>query len=152
MSGTGDAVPRLPAQAGTTLIEALVVVTITTMVALITLPQMGRSLLTLSRRQAVAVVAARLRQARAEALGRDGPVVFAVAADGRAYGVSDGRVTPTPPGVTVSAPDDDGGLGRRIIFYGDGSSNGGTVVVKAGDRAIRVLVGRGAGAVAVAGA
>jgi type II secretory pathway pseudopilin PulG len=172
MSGTGEAAGRLAsppglsasglsdrrrsgsagAQEGTTLIETLVVVAITALVALIGLPQMQQSLLTLSQRQAVAVVAARLRLARAQALREDATVVFAAAPDGGGYGVLGGVVTPTPPGVTVSISRESDGGNRRIAFYGDGSASGGVVAVSAGRRTLRVTVSPGAGAVAAQGA
>jgi len=165
MSGTGDAAPGLPSGAaesggnssgrndsGTTLIETLVVVAITTLVSLIALPQMRQGLLTLSQRQAVAVVTARLRLARAQALRQDAPVAFTVAPGGGAYGVLGGVATPTPPGVTVSIPQGAAARSGRIVFYGDGSASGGVVAVSAGRRTLRVFVNPGAGWVAVEGA
>jgi Tfp pilus assembly protein FimT len=148
----GEARPtaaRAQGQAGTTLIETLVVVAITALVALIGLPQMQQGLLTLSQRQAVAVVAARLRLARGEALRTDAPVVFAVAPDGAAYGVVGRVATPTPPGVTVRIPQGTAAANGRIVFYGDGSATGGVVAVSAGRRTLRVVVSPGAGAVEV---
>lgn len=129
----------------------LVVLAITALVALIGLPQMQQALLTLSQRQAVAVVAARLRLARAQALRADAPVAFAVAPDGAAYGVVGGVATPTPPGVTVRIPRAALAANGRIIFYGDGSASGGAVAVSAGRRTLRVIVTAGGGAVAVQG-
>jgi type II secretory pathway pseudopilin PulG len=162
MSGTGDAAPRFTplldaaardaSESGTTLIETLAVVAISALVALIVLPQIRQGLLTLSQRQAVAVVAARLRLARAEALTRDTPVVFGVAPDGAAYGVVGGVATPSPPGVTVSIPPGEAARNGRIIFYGDGSASGGAVAISAGRRTMRVFVSPGAGAVVVQGA
>jgi general secretion pathway protein H len=150
MSAAGEARPRLSSDAGTTLVEALVVVTLTVMVGAIVLPAVGQSLMTLGRRQAVAVVAARLREARAGALRHDAPVVFSIAANGAAYGTSDGEVSPTPPGVTLSIPRPDNlGRGGRIIFYGDGSSTGGSVAVSGGQRTTRIFVAPLGGAVAV---
>ncbi len=146
MSGTGEARPTLPAQSGTTLIEALVVVAITTMTALIGFPAMRQGLLTLARQQTVSVVAARLRQARAEALRTDGPVLFAVAADGRTYGTSDGPAAATPTDVTLATS---GAAGGRIIFYGDGSSSGGVIWIRAARRAVAVAVTPLSGAIAV---
>ncbi len=150
MSETGDAAgqnaPPFASQAGTTLIEALVVVAITTMVALIGFPRMQQGLLTLAQRQTVSVVAARLRQARAEALRRDMPVVFAIAPDGRAYGASDGGLAQAPVGVSLTTPS---GPGGRILFHGDGSSSGGAVWVSAGRRTIAVLIGAPGGDVAI---
>jgi len=159
MSGTGDPAPSrrqrdgdAPGQSGTTLIETLVVVAITALVALIGLPQMQQGLLTLSQRQAVAVAAARLRLARGEALRHDEPVAFGVAPGGAAYGVIGGVATPTPPGVTVRIPQGTGTADGRIVFYGDGSASGGVVAVSAGRRTLRIVVSPGAGTVAVEGA
>jgi type II secretory pathway pseudopilin PulG len=154
MSGTGDAAVRLSKpscrreESGTTLIETLVVVAITTLVSLIALPQLRQSLLILSQRQAVAVVAARLRLARAQALREDAPIAFAVAPRGDGYGVIGGATTPTPPGVTVSILRGTSAPGGRIVFYGDGSASGGVVAVSAGRRTFRVYVSPGAGSVA----
>jgi len=162
MSGTGEAARRLTSrsgvsapevsQSGTTLIEILVVVAITALVALIGLPQIRQGLLTLSQRQAVAVVAARLRLARAQALTQDSPVAFGAAPDGAAYGVVGGVATPSPPGVTVSIPPGEAARSGRIVFYGDGSASGGAVAISAGRRTLRVFVSPGSGAVAVQGA
>jgi general secretion pathway protein H len=151
MSGTGDAAPSTR-QSGTTLIETLVVVAITALVALIGMPQMRQALLTLSQRQAVSVVAARLRLARAQALRQDAPVVFTVARDGAAYGVAGGTPTPTPPGVSVGIVQGTAAPTGGIVFYGDGSASGGTVAVSAGRRTLRVVVSPGAGVVAARGA
>ena len=158
MSGTGDVAVRFhkPScrrqESGTTLIETLVVVAITTLVSLIALPQLRQSLLVLSQRQAVAVVTARLRLARAQALREDAPIAFAVAPRGDAYGVIGGATTPTPPGVTVSIPRGAGAPSGRIVFYGDGSASGGAVAISAGRRTFRVYVTPGAGSVAASGA
>ncbi len=157
MSGTGEAMAplarpvhgsRVAAEAGETLIEALVVVAIIGMVAAIGFPQMRQALLTLSRRQAVATVAARLRQARAEALRRDTPVVFAVTDGGTTYGLTGGRPTPTPPGVILASS---AARGKAIAFYGDGSSSGGSIWVIAGRQRTAVCIGAGTGVVAVGG-
>ena len=148
MSATGDLGQRLPPQAGTTLIEALVVVAITTMVALIGFPQLQQGLLALSQHQAVAVVAARLRQARADALRGDLPVVFQASPDGQAYGVSNGPVARPPPGVTVEMSSER----RAIVFFGDGSSSGGRVMVRTARRVTPVNVMADTGVVIVGGA
>jgi general secretion pathway protein H len=147
MSETGDHPPRPAAQAGETLIEALVVVAIVSLVSLIGFPRLQQGLLAMSQQQAVAVVAARLRQARADALSTDTPVIFRAAPDGRAYRVSNGPVAKPPPGVTVE-PTTSGGA---IAFYGDGSSSGGSVIVRAKLRAVPVNVMAPSGVVVVGG-
>jgi len=148
MSATGESGLRFPPQAGTTLIEALAVVAITTLIALIGFPRMQQSLLTLSQRQTVAVVASRLREARAEALKRDRPAAFSVAADGRVYGASVGEPATAPLGVTLALAAAGSG---RIVFYGDGSSSGGQVLVRTAQRTIAVRVVPQTGVVIVDG-
>ena len=146
MSGTGEALARLSLQAGETLIEALVVVALTSMVALIGFPRMQQSLQALAQRQTVAVVAARLREARAQAMRQDAPAVFALASDGRSYGTVGGPVNDAPSGVSLATPR---GSDGRIAFYGDGSSTGGVVWVRSAQRAIGVYVTTPGGAIAV---
>jgi general secretion pathway protein H len=138
MSATGEAAKRLRADAGTTLIEALAVVTITTVVSLVAFPRMQQSFLSMAQRQTVASVAERLREARAAALEHDAPVSFV--ANGQSYGLSVGAASPVPSGVGVYV---DGG--RRVVFYGDGTSSGGVVRVRAGQRATAVRIAPTAG-------
>jgi type II secretory pathway pseudopilin PulG len=144
MSATGDQGPRLTSESGTTLIEALAVVAITALTALIGYPHLERSFLVLAQRQTSALVAERLRQARAEARRRDQPVALIVAADGRSFGLSMGPSIPAPLGVTVTARATNSG---PIEFYGDGTSNGGRVLVSAGQWTVPVTVMPQAGVV-----
>ncbi|HEY5072443.1 MAG TPA: hypothetical protein VII63_10470 [Caulobacteraceae bacterium] len=144
MSATGEAPHRPGAQAGTTLIEALVVVTIAALVAMIGFPRLQQGLLTLSQRQTVSVVAARLREVRADALRSDRRLVFAISQDGRAFGASGEVFSRTSPGVEMSARPS--GL---ISFYGDGSSSGGAVWVSAARRSVPIVVAPATGAVSV---
>ena len=141
MSATGD---RGAGDAGETLIEALAVVAIVGLVAAIAFPRLQQGLLALSQRQAVAVLTARVRQTRAEALDRDAAAVFAVAADGRSYAAGGSPRVAVPPGVTLSATPD-----RRIAFYGDGSSTGGRIVVRAGRRTTTLAIAQAGGVSAV---
>jgi type II secretory pathway component PulJ len=139
MSATGRA-----RDAGLTLIETMVAVAITVLAALIGFPRLQQVLLIYSQRQTVSVVAERLREAHAGALAADRPVAFAVARNGRALAVSGMAPAVTPPGVGLSSPE-----GRTIIFFGDGSSNGGVVWVTAANRSVPVWVVSATGAVAV---
>jgi len=145
MSEIGEDSPTDRSQSGTTLIEALVVVAVTTLASLIVFPAMRQGLLTLAQRQTVSMAAARLREARADAMTRDAQVSFDIASDGRGFGVSDGRVASTPPGVTLTMLSNAPG---RIMFFSDGSSSGGKIWVRAGQRSTGVSVAV-AGAVAV---
>jgi Tfp pilus assembly protein FimT len=148
MSETGEAGAGFGAQAGTTLIEALAVVAITTMIALIGFPRLQQGILTLSQRETVAVVAARLREARGQAMRHNRRIVFAVAADGVAYGATIGKVSQTPAGVSLATSGAENG---RIVFFGDGSSSGGQVMVSANRRTIPVTVIPQTGVVMVGG-
>lgn len=143
MSGTGDRAEHRFSPPGYTLIEALVVVAITTMAAMIGFPRMQQALLTLSERQTATVIGEVLRQARADAMLRDEPVIFVV--DAHAYGEGEAGIR-TPPGVTLSARQAPGG---RIAFYGDGSSSGGQVIVHATGGIIRLTVAPLGGSVAL---
>jgi len=141
MSATGSR-----RDAGYTLIEALVVVAITTLVALIGFPMMRSALLGLSQRQTVAVVAADLRRVRADALRADARRTFAVSRDGRRYAATGTGVAGTPPGVELTSAG-----GAPISFYGDGSSSGGAVWVSAARRSIPIVVSSATGAISVGG-
>lgn len=141
MSGTGD-----PADAGTTLIELLVAIAVLALVTMTAFPRLEQGLLAMSRRQAAAAIAARLREVRADALLNDQRRVFAVAADGRSFLSTGYPRAGLPPGVEIA-----GGSGGVIAFYGDGSSSGGAVFVSAGRRTTPVLVSGATGAVSAAG-
>ena len=144
MSVTGEAVARLASDAGTTLVEALVAVAIVGLMTAIAFPRLQQGVVVLAQHHAVALLTARVREARAAALGQDTPVVFDVGADGRSYGATGGPQTKTPPGVTLTTSR--GG----IAFYGDGSSSGGVIRIRGGRQAMRVEVARAGGAVAMA--
>ena len=138
MSATGRA-----GEAGTTLIEALAVVAILGIVASIGFPVIQRSLATLSRRETEAVVTARLRQTRSDAMRADRIAVFAVSRDGRSYTAPGGGFVSAPTGVRLGSR-----TGPLIAFYGDGSSTGGEVRIGRGGREAVVRVSPATGAIA----
>ena len=105
---------------GTTLIEALVVVGIMSLVVMIGFPRLQQSMQTLVRRQTATAVVERLREAHATALLKDQPVVFSVADNGRLYGWR-GATARTNAGVYLRPAN------GPIAFYGDGTSSGGSV-------------------------
>ncbi|MDQ2860075.1 MAG: hypothetical protein M3T55_04980 [Pseudomonadota bacterium] len=127
-----------------TLIEVLTAVAVTTLVSLLLLTNLQPQMLIYAQHQTVSVVAERLREAHSGALARDGPVAAAVGSGGRTLGVSNTSPTITPPGVGLSSPGD-----RVIVFFGDGSSNGGVVWVTAASRSTPVWVVAATGAVAI---
>jgi type II secretory pathway pseudopilin PulG len=141
MSATGSR------DAGTTLIEALVVVALIGLAASVGFPRLQQSLASLSWRETIAVVAARLRQVRADALHSGGVRAFVIARDGRGYSAPGGGFVATPSGVELTAPS-----GRAIGFYSDGSSTGGAIWVSARGRSVPVRVSPDTGAISVGGA
>jgi Tfp pilus assembly protein FimT len=128
--------------AGTTLIEALVVVAIISMVTMVAFPHLEQGWLSMSRRQTTAAVAERLREARATALLLDQPVVFSVADDGRLYGWR-GATARTGGGIYLRSAN------GPIAFFGDGTSTGGAIWITAARRSSLVGVDAGNGAVGV---
>jgi general secretion pathway protein H len=141
MSATGSR-----RDAGTTLIEALVTVAVIGLAASVGFPRLQQSLASLSWRESIAVVAARLRQVRADALRTGNVTAFVIAHDGRGYSAPGGGFVPTPPGVELTSPS-----GRAIGFYGDGSSSGGSIWVSARGRSLPVRVSPATGAISVGG-
>jgi general secretion pathway protein H len=142
MSATGEIAGRADegdrgAQAGTTLVEALVVVAITSLVAMVGFPRLQQGLLRMAQRETVALVAAQLRRARADAQRLDRPTLFAIAPNGQSYQTSDGQVARTPPGVEVTVQ---AGGGQSIAFFADGSSSGGRLWVSAARLAVPIIV------------
>jgi Tfp pilus assembly protein FimT len=152
MSATGDRPPALETQAGTTLIEALVVVSILAIISLIGFPRLSGELAGLSGRQTAAAVEARLREARADALRGETTVRFFVTPDGHGFGAGRGAYAAAPAGVVLSSASPAGVAGVGIVFYGDGSSSGGSVWVTAAGRRIPVTVAPATGAIALGGA
>jgi len=128
--------------AGTTLIEALVVVAIMSLVTLIAFPRLQQTLLTLARRQTTFAVVEHLREARATAILKDQPVVFSVADNGRLYGWR-GATARTGGGVYLRSAN------GPIAFFADGTSSGGSIWITANKRSYLVGVDAGNGAVGV---
>jgi Tfp pilus assembly protein FimT len=122
--------------AGTTLIEALVVVGIMALVVMIAFPRLQQGMVTLVRRQTATAVVERLREAHATALLKDQPVVFSVADNGRLYGWR-GSTARTNAGVYLRPTN------GPIAFYGDG------VWITSARRSYLVGVDAGNGAVGV---
>ncbi len=139
MSATGSRT-----QAGFTLLEALVVVTITAMAGAIMFPRVDRALRILALRETAAGLTADLRIARAQAIRAGAPVQFAVAADGRSYAWTGARARAAPSAILLSSS-------GPVTFFGDGSASGSTLTAAAGNRAARITVDPATGAAAAAG-
>lgn len=115
MSATG------PAEAGFTLLEMLVVLAVTALIASLSWPVLQGALAGQQFRSALATSQADLVQASARAIALDRPVRF----------VPSGSLDTN---IRLAMPD------RGITFFPDGSSNGGVLVLSEGRRETRVVV------------
>ncbi len=117
MSATGELI-RLDRQAGTTLIEAMVVMAVTVMIGAIVYPDLRQGLAAAAFAQAETGVRADLRMARAQALRTGAPVELVVAPDGLAYGWTPGPSRALVAGLSLKPQ------GGVLDFYPDGSASG----------------------------
>jgi prepilin-type N-terminal cleavage/methylation domain-containing protein len=130
MSATGSAAPA--DAAGFTLIEMLVVLAISALVAGLVFPAVeriaGRAALVAAR----ALVAAELAEARADALRFGRPVRVSVARDGQGLLIADGELVALPRGINLQA------VPAVLGFYPDGSATGGRLLLT-GDALVTAL-------------
>lgn len=126
-------------QSGVTLLEALVVIAVTAMIAALVAPNIGASLDLLSLRQSAAVLQADLRVARATALRTGNPVTVKVLPDGHGYDWIGGtRHFPQAINLSMSGP---------ISFMADGSLKPAATSISAGTRRIPVAIDPTTGAI-----
>lgn len=106
-----------------TLLESLVTVAITLLLATIAFPAMDRAAQSLAQAQARVALVADVRTARASALREGRAVALVIGANGDRYMV-DGRIVVLPDGLRLSSRP-----GRAIAFYPDGTANGSTLAL-----------------------
>ena len=128
MSAIGDR------RAGTTLIEAMVVIAILAMIGAIAFPEMRAGLSRVAFQQAAAGLRADLRMARAQALNTGERVDLEVAADGASYGWTPGPHRVLVDGLRLSSPD------GATSFFPDGSASGGRLRLTGGRRSLEIGV------------
>lgn len=104
------------------LIEALITVAISVLIASIALPRMDSAMQASARTSAQVTLVADLRSARAQAMRTGAAVTLTIGADGAAYDAGQGSVT-LPRGVRVA------GRARRITFFPDGSTDGSLLTI-----------------------
>ena len=97
MSATGDA-----SETGATLLEAMVVLAISGLIAGLAFPNIARGMQAQALRHEARTLVADLALARSDAIRRGQPVTFAVAADGRAYGWTGAERRSLTPDVRLS--------------------------------------------------
>jgi prepilin-type N-terminal cleavage/methylation domain-containing protein len=138
MSVTGD-------DAGFTLLEMLVVIGLMSLIAMIVVPDVQHELALMQLRETASTLEANLRVVRSDALRSDQPVTFSLSSDGRGYGWGEGEVRRIPAQIDLRMP-----KGQTILFYGDGTSSGGAIVISSGGRGIPINVDDATGAVSTA--
>jgi general secretion pathway protein H len=135
MSATGDR----RGDAGSTLIEALVVVAVTALITTLIYPDFRQAVARAAFEQAAAGVRADLRIARAQAIRSGERVQIEVAADGRTYGWTPGPRRGLVGDMTL-AP-----AGDAVLFFPDGSAANGEMALGDARRRIRFEVDDGTG-------
>ncbi|MGL4542234.1 MAG: type IV pilin protein [Polymorphobacter sp.] len=126
---------------GFTLIEMLVVMALAGLIAALGWPQLRGSLAKAELARGAAAVTAVLREARAAALLRAVPVQVGVLPDGGGLRIDDRAPVAVPASVRVQAD-------RVLRFYADGSSSGGSVVVRGAGAPRRIAVQPATGLIA----
>lgn len=111
MSATGDR-----GQAGMTLLEALVVMSLTVLISGLIFPSLQKLTRPLSAASGRAAIAADLRAASAEAVRTGRPAVVTVDASGRRYNAGLGS-RDVPAGLQMTP-------GARFVVHPDGSATG----------------------------
>ena len=125
-----------------TLLEALVVVTLTVMIGLIAFPSMERTYQILSLHQTADALAANLRIAHADAMDKERDVEFSLQVDGHGYGWNEGEARRVPEAIDLRMS-----KGQKIQFFADGSTSGGVVTLAAGAHQVDISVDIATGAV-----
>jgi general secretion pathway protein H len=125
---------------GFSLLEILVVLAVIAVLAAVVPPLMTGALTRMRAEGAAGDVQVALADARAQALreGRQIRVVFDERS--RSWQATGGPWRKAPDGVTVSAPERDADGVPAIVFYPDGTSSGGQVVVASANQAWSMVV------------
>ena len=115
----GDGELNQRGEAGFTLIEALVTLSIMALLSMIVFPQLERAADVMTMRRTIALLASDMRRTRAVAILSGTEADLVVSADGRGYHSSDGEMRVLPANTSLHM------AGRYVAFFGDGSSSGG---------------------------
>ena len=126
-----------------TLLEALVVVAITALIAALGFPAVRAAGPATHQRSQAAALAADLRRARAAAQHLDRPTRLTADTDGGGWRWDGGELRVDPP-LRLAAD-------RPVTFYPDGSASGGTFTLSGGRRPVTITVDRITGHLAIAG-
>jgi general secretion pathway protein H len=125
-------------------VELLVVLAIAGLVLAVTPPLLGNALPGLELKSAARRTAGALRLTREQAIAAGQPAVWLVDIDSGEYQVGDGRAGRLPDGIAIElvAAADEMLSERRggIRFFPDGTSTGGRVILRRGERGYQVGV------------
>ena len=141
-------------QAGVTLLELLIVLTLMAFIVAIALPMVGGGVSTAELKSAAREVAAGLRYARGQAIVQRGEALLVVDVDARTFTLPpDPRVHRLPEKLEIklftAQRDLVGEKVGAIRFFPDGGSNGGRITLAAGERKYDVDVDWLTGRVAI---
>lgn len=128
---------------GFTLVEMLVVLAVTALIAGLSFPAIERSLRGQAFESAADATELGLRQARADAIRSGRATRFALGADRRSIVREGGAPIALPAAIGIALPT------QGITFFGDGTATGGTVALTGSGRERRLAVDPGSGAVAM---
>jgi general secretion pathway protein H len=125
-----------------TLLEALVVVTLTVMLSLIAFPSIERTYDILSLHETADALAANLRIAHADAMDKGRNVEFSLQVGGHGYGWNEGEARRVPEAIDLRMS-----KGQTIEFFADGSTSGGVVTLASAAHQVDISVDIATGAV-----
>ncbi|MBV8799969.1 MAG: prepilin-type N-terminal cleavage/methylation domain-containing protein [Alphaproteobacteria bacterium] len=131
------------ADAGVTLLEALVVIAVVALVAALIAPNIGASLSLLSLRQSASVMQADLRTARATAMRTNTKVVVTPLARGRGYDWI-GGTRRLPGDIALKMP-------GPVVFMPDGSMLPAQIALNSGTRKVAIAFNTTTGAITTGG-
>lgn len=146
---TRDAIGRRKSEAGFTLIELMVVLAILTLVYAIVFPTVTMFFDRPRTERAGDALAVALTEARADAIARVQSRRFIVETGHRSWRYGDRRGA--APAGTILELTSAGAIGNGIVFYADGSSSGGHIMLRSGEAARIVTVDWLTGRATVAG-
>jgi Tfp pilus assembly protein FimT len=129
MSATGDA------EAGFTLLETLVTLALTVMIALIVFPSVGQALSAVALVEAKQVVISDFRLARARAMAGGAAQALAIADDGHAYAWSGGQRRQLAATARIDRLGD-----GQIAFFPDGSASPGALALTVANHRVGLMV------------
>jgi general secretion pathway protein H len=144
MSGACSAIQPPRRIRGVTLLELVIVLSLMAILSVAAAPMIGKGMSTIDQRAAAQKIAAAFKSARNIAVSQRKEAAVVVNIKALTVTPADAEPISLPSGVTIDLTtiekekiDDDS---AAIRFYPDGGSTGGRVILKKGDRALRVDV------------